>query len=160
MNKEIQTNNLIKNNNNITKILRISITIKISKDKKKKDFKIYNKENILHVIHKEDQIKMFNFNQFMKVKMTILLLNNNQDNQDKIHKDIIIILQDNNNNKISLYLINNINNKEFLQKSNKDKMTFKILIIKNLIIQELERALIKINKINEINHFIAIINNR
>ena len=38
MNKEIQTNNLIKNNNNITKILRISITIKISKDKKKKDF--------------------------------------------------------------------------------------------------------------------------
>jgi len=160
MNKEIQTNNLIKNNNNITKILRISITIKISKGKKKKDFKIYNKENILHVIHKEYQIKMFNFNQFMKVKMTILLLNNNQDNQDKIHKDIIIILQDNNNNKISSYLINNINNKESLLKSNKDKMTFKILIIKNLIIQELERALIKINKIKENNHFIAIINNR
>ena len=121
---------------------------------------MYNKENILHEIHKEDQIKMFNFNQFMKVKMIILLLNNNQDNQDKIHKDIIIILQDNNNNKISSYLINNINNKESLQKSNKDKMTFKILIIKNLIIQELERALIKINKIKENNHFIAIINNR
>ena len=87
---------------------------------------------------------MFNFNQFMKVKMIILHLKNNQDNQEKILKDIIIILQDNKNNKISSYLINNINNKESLQ----EMMGFKILIIRNLIIQESEKTLIKINKIN------------